>query len=97
MTSKRSLNLLLLGFTAVFIGYLSVWLPGPAAGLSFLGVELGEWIKFMGSLLLLNIPGKIKIVDSRWVGHRLLGGYASLRWSNNTRQYKRFPVLIDVE
>ncbi len=36
------------GLTAVFIGYLSVWLPGPAVGLSFLGVELGEWIKFMG-------------------------------------------------
>jgi hypothetical protein len=41
-------NLLLLAFTAVFIGYLSVWLPGPAAGLSFLGIELGEWLKFMG-------------------------------------------------
>ncbi|MBE2220352.1 MAG: hypothetical protein IAF02_02370, partial [Anaerolineae bacterium] len=32
----------------VFIGYLSVWLPGPAAGLQFLGLELGEWIKFLG-------------------------------------------------
>lgn len=38
----------LVGLTAVFIGYLSVWLPGPAVGLSFLGIELGEWIKFMG-------------------------------------------------
>lgn len=36
------------GFTAIFVGYLSVWLPGPGAGLSFLGVELGEWIKFLG-------------------------------------------------
>lgn len=42
------LNVLLLGFTAVFTGYLTVWLPGPAAGLSFLGLELGEWVKFMG-------------------------------------------------
>ena len=40
--------LLLVGFTAVFIGYLTVWLPGPAAGLSLIGVEMGEWIKFMG-------------------------------------------------
>lgn len=53
-----------------------------------------EWIKFMGSLLLLNIPGKSKIVDNRWVGHRLLGGYASLRWSNNTSHYKRYPTYI---
>ncbi|RMH01959.1 MAG: hypothetical protein D6706_00895 [Chloroflexi bacterium] len=36
------------GITAVFVGYFSVWLPGPAAGLSFLGIELGEWIKFLG-------------------------------------------------
>ena len=50
-TNFRTQNqerLLLAGLTAVFIGYLSVWLPGPAAGLQFLGVELGEWIKFLG-------------------------------------------------
>ena len=40
--------LLILGFTAVFVGYLSVWLVGPGAGLSFLGIELGEWLKFIG-------------------------------------------------
>ena len=40
--------LLVVGFTAVFIAYLMVWLPGPVAGLSFIGVEIGEWIKFMG-------------------------------------------------
>jgi hypothetical protein len=40
--------LLLAGFTAIFIGYLTVWLPGPAAGLTLIGVEMGEWIKFMG-------------------------------------------------
>ena len=39
---------LILGFTAIFVGYLSVWLVGPGAGLSFLGIELGEWLKFIG-------------------------------------------------
>ncbi len=43
-----SRTLLLLGLTAVFTGYLTVWLPGPAAGLRFLGAEIGEWIKFLG-------------------------------------------------
>lgn len=33
---------------AVFVGYLTVWLPGPAAGLRLLGVEMGEWLKFLG-------------------------------------------------
>ncbi|MCA9873808.1 MAG: hypothetical protein KC441_09135 [Anaerolineales bacterium] len=40
--------LLIGGLTAVFVGYLSVWLPGPGVGLQLLGVELGEWVKFLG-------------------------------------------------
>lgn len=33
--------------TLILLAYLLVWLPYPAAGLSLLGVELGEWIKFL--------------------------------------------------
>lgn len=36
-----------LSLTLILISYLLVWLPYPAAGLSLLGVELGEWIKFL--------------------------------------------------
>lgn len=42
------LTLLFLGLTAAFIGYFRVWLPGPAAGLQIIGIEMGEWIKFLG-------------------------------------------------
>lgn len=48
MSASRRLNLIFLGLTAMFIGYLVVWLPGPAAGLQIIGLELGEWIKFLG-------------------------------------------------
>ena len=48
MTKNRSQHLLLLGLTAVFIGYIMVWLPGPNVGLQFLGFEMGEWTKFLG-------------------------------------------------
>lgn len=41
-------KLLALGLTLILVGYLTVWLPGPAAGLRLLGLELGEWIKFLG-------------------------------------------------
>jgi hypothetical protein len=48
MSKKRFESLLPVGFTAVFTAYFLVWLPGPAAGLQFIGVEIGEWIKFLG-------------------------------------------------
>jgi hypothetical protein len=35
------------GFTAILLGYLLVWLPHDVAGLSFIGVEMGEWVKFL--------------------------------------------------
>jgi hypothetical protein len=48
MTNPYKQTLFLLSFTAIFIGYLMVWLPGPSAGLQFLGFEMGEWTKFFG-------------------------------------------------
>jgi hypothetical protein len=46
----------------------------------------------MGRLLLLNLPEKPCLVDTRWVGHRLIGGYAALRWS--AKMHPRKPALV---
>ena len=54
-----------------------------------------EWVEFMGRILLLNLPNKKPIVDSRWIGHRLLSGYSSLRWSCNTNRHKIIPTLVN--
>src|SRR6185503_19201535 len=32
----------------------------------------GEWLDFMGRLLLVTPKGEAHIVDTRWVGHRLI-------------------------
>lgn len=53
-----------------------------------------EWSDFMGRLLLVNPAGEEEIIDSRWVGHRIIGGYSSLRLSNNTQQYVKMPSRI---
>jgi len=53
-----------------------------------------EWIDFMGRLLLINPRGHADIVDSRWVGHRLIGGFGALRWSNNSGQYLGSPSRV---
>jgi hypothetical protein len=50
-----------------------------------------QWIDFMGRLLLINERGSQEIIDTRWIGHRLVGGFSSLRWSNNTGLYLRMP------
>ena len=54
-----------------------------------------EWVKFMGLLLLANQPRLEPTVDPRWIGHRLLAGYASLRWTRNTSHYLSTPTSLD--
>ena len=53
-----------------------------------------DWIEFMGRLLLINSNISPDIIDTRWIGHRLIGGFSSLRWSNNTKQYLGMPKRI---
>lgn len=53
-----------------------------------------EWVRFMGTLLLMNLPAESPISDSRWIGHRLRAGYASLRWSKNTSHYLSLPTQV---
>jgi hypothetical protein len=48
MTKSQTQTLFLLSFTTILVGYFMVWLPGPSAGLQFLGLEMGEWTKFFG-------------------------------------------------
>jgi hypothetical protein len=52
-----------------------------------------QWVAFMGRVLLLNMPTHEPLVDCRWVGHRLLAGYSSLRWSKNSKQYMQLPEI----
>jgi hypothetical protein len=39
--------ILKLGFSSVLLAYFLVWLPQRVAGLSFIGLEIGEWVKFL--------------------------------------------------
>lgn len=53
------------------------------------------WVQFMGLLLLANQPRIEPTVDPRWIGHRLLAGYAALRWTKNTAFYLTPPSKIE--
>ena len=54
-----------------------------------------RWVQFMGLLLLANKPRMESTVDPRWIGHRLMAGYATLRWTKNTSHYLVYPTRID--
>lgn len=56
----------------------------------------GDWIKFMGLLLLANKPRVEPTVDPRWIGHRLLAGYSALRWTRNTAHYLTLPSRMEL-
>ena len=53
-----------------------------------------EWHRFLGRVLLMNAPDSVAIVDARWIGHRLLGGYSALRWSANSEYHSQLPFLM---
>lgn len=53
-----------------------------------------EWIAFLGILLLANPKDSFHLIDTRWIGHRLISGYSSLRWTKNTNHYLQTPTLI---
>ena len=55
-----------------------------------------DWSYFLGSALLVNELLKEPIVDTRWIGHRLRSGYASLRWTANCHHSLQTPVLVSI-
>lgn len=55
-----------------------------------------DWYAFLGRALLINPPEDGQIIDTRWVGHRLIAGYCSLRFSNNSRQYRAMPRKVSI-
>jgi hypothetical protein len=53
-----------------------------------------SWLKYLGLLLILNEPDRLPVIDTRWVGHALVRGFAALRWSHNTNRYRAMPQLM---
>jgi hypothetical protein len=45
--------------------------------------------------LLQNPPLEAEVVDTRWVAHRLLAGYGTLRWTANQPRYLKEPRVVN--
>jgi len=53
-----------------------------------------EWQRFCYGLLVVNPIRGPGGVDTRWIAHRVIDGYASLRWTCNSMQYLAEPQLV---
>lgn len=53
-----------------------------------------EWHRFCGLLLLMNLPNAEPVIDARWIGHRLRGGFSALRWSCHSNSYTICPSRV---
>lgn len=60
-------------------------------------IDQNDWVKMMGLLLLSNQKNLAPLADPRWIGHRLLAGYAALRWTRNTDHYISGPQRIELK
>jgi hypothetical protein len=58
MISRRVYPPLWLAFTMILAGYLMVWLPQPVVGLSLMGLEMGEWVKFLPQVQAGSLPDR---------------------------------------
>ena len=47
LIDQQSQTLIRISFTIILLGYFLVWLPQPVVGLSLIGLEIGEWVKFI--------------------------------------------------
>ncbi|MGH7258844.1 MAG: hypothetical protein ACREIM_10735, partial [Nitrospiraceae bacterium] len=54
------------------------------------------WPKHLGRLLTMNQSDGPPVIDTRWIGHALVRGFAALRWSHNTTRYLQIPRLVSV-
>lgn len=84
LQAERAQSLLFFALTLVLLGFFTVWLPHDAAGLSYLGLEMGEQAKFLPQVRSGEIaPGRslfylppvvagavIILLTSRWPNRR---------------------------
>jgi hypothetical protein len=87
------------GFTSILLGYFLVWLPHDAAGLSFIGLEMGEWTKFLPNVQQGQYPADRIFFYIPPITLGLLLVAWTMDWSNRrwkTRMMRGVAVLVSL-
>ncbi len=58
LLSRQWQRLSYLGLSLILVGYLTVWLPLAPNGLRLIGLEMGEWIKFLPQVQIGETPSR---------------------------------------
>jgi hypothetical protein len=90
--------ILRLGFVAILLGYFLVWLPQPAAGLSFIGLEMGEWVKFLPAMESGGASGRnvfyLPPITLGWMMALSTTGWPNRRWQTWAMRGLAFLVAL---
>lgn len=88
-----------LGLALILVGYFLPWLPNPAAGLSFIGLEIGEWVKFVPQVQMGEVtPGRdlfyLPPITLGLILALLTAGWPNRRWQ--TWAMRGLAVLVSL-
>lgn len=88
-----------LGLALILVGYFLPWLPNPAAGLSFIGLEIGEWVKFVPQVQMGEItPGRdlfyLPPITTGLILALLTAGWPNRRWQ--TWAMRGLAILVSL-
>ncbi len=82
LNSRHTQIIIQISFTIILLSYFLVWLPQPAVGLSFIGLELGEWAKFIPEVSQGDIIPSRNFFYLPPVTLALMLAFWTVRWSN---------------
>lgn len=79
-----------LGLTTILLAYFLIWLPQPVVGLSFIGLEMGEWVKFIPAVQ----AGNVSADRNLFYLPPITLGLMLLLWSSNwpNRRWKTWAL-----
>ncbi len=90
LDNRQSETVIRIGFTIILLSYFLVWLPQPVVGLSFIGLDIGEWVKFIPQVRQGEVLPSLSFFYLPPVTLGAMMALWTVRWSN--RRWKTWVI-----